>query len=213
MLEEKQCPALYKEMERIRSKGEELMGVVLMSGLNDWKKVLQNGKTPSRFYEHLTRLVETFRSKATPSTRIYLPVLPIEWGSAFPNPMKQFAIGVSGLWDKRKDQVAQEQPGVVVIEKPPTWAKLRGCLGRDGLHPTELGYKVWGTHIAAKMLPTLVDQDGRRLYRAPKTKGARGGMTPRSPSGVSAVVGSISAVAVNPLGQETVDEDEDEGEV
>ena len=94
MLEEKQCPALYKEMERIRSKGEELMGVVLMSGLNDWKKVLQNGKTPSRFYEHLTRLVETFRSKATPSTRIYLPVLPIEWGSAFPNPMKQFAIGV-----------------------------------------------------------------------------------------------------------------------
>ena len=39
------------------------MAVVLMSGLNDWKKVLQNGKTPNKFYEHLTRLVQTFRSK------------------------------------------------------------------------------------------------------------------------------------------------------
>jgi len=40
-----------------------------------------------------------------------------------------------------RGKVAQEQHGVVVIEKPPAWAKLRGCLGRDGLHPTELGYK------------------------------------------------------------------------
>ena len=86
--------------------------------------------------------------------------------------------------------------------------------------------QVWGTHIAAKMLPNLVDQHERRLYHPPTTKGWRhearqGGLTPQSPAssgateGMTAVVGVVvDTVSVNPLGmEEEAEGNEDEGEV
>jgi len=122
--------------------GEEITGIILMCGLNDWKKVLTNGKGPSFFYENLCRIISEIRTRTSPTTRIFLPILPIEWGSGFPNPMKQFAIGVSSMWDVKKEEAALEFPGVFVVPKPPEYIKIKGCIGKDGLHPTALGYKV-----------------------------------------------------------------------
>jgi len=80
--------------------------------------------------------------------------------------MKQFIIGVSHLWDVQKQRCANEMEGVYVINKPPMWmAKVKGVLGRDGIHPTEIGYRHWGNHIASELLPKLRDSHGRRLWR------------------------------------------------
>jgi len=149
-----------------RPPGPRIDVVVLVCGLNDWKRVPLEpaSHTPDKFQRDLARLCDGIHKIVGTRVPIILPALPMQWCMAFPQPLKTVLVSVSNVWDSRKDAIGRKAGNVDFLAAPNVQIPLEQLgrmLGADGVHPNERGYKIWGEHMAEQIL--------KRLYKGKRT--------------------------------------------
>jgi len=82
--------------------------VVVMCGLNDWKRVASGTKSPSQFHADLNALTEALHARLGPQCRVVYPALPLPWTTAFPQPLFSVVLALSNAWDAQKERLARE---------------------------------------------------------------------------------------------------------
>ena len=131
--------------------------VVLMCGLNDWKRSpMQPGtQNPSSFQRDLIQLCETIHEMVGRHVPIVLPGLPLHWCLGFPQPLRSILVSVSNVWDARKALLADQKSYIDFVPVPRFLIpsdEVKNLLAVDGVHPNENGYRIWGDLIAEAIL-------------------------------------------------------------
>jgi len=134
--------------------GVRVDAVVVMCGLNDWKRVLSGEKTPEVFYNDLASLVNALHYHFNPKCRVILPALPLHLTTAFPQPLFSFVLTLAEAWDMQKQRLAGEAVAAVdFVCCPPDFGNKGICV--DGVHPNEDGYAMWAEHISLAIAEKL----------------------------------------------------------
>jgi len=141
--------------------------VVLMCGLNDWKRAPMEPflRSPAHFQRDLKRLCDAIHKIVGHRTPIVLPGLPLKWSLAFPQPLRAILVQVSRLWDARKAALAAESACISFVPAPRYEGgglPLSKLLAPDGVHPNEKGYEIWAEHISAQVLPHFTSDPQQR---------------------------------------------------
>jgi len=147
---------LVKEMEETVGKdSSKVTAVVIMCGLNDYKRLVQEGRMPSSFKEDLRKLIREIKIVVGEQARIVLPALPIDRAPLFKPlfPLNQILYKVAKIWDHQKHLLSGEENEVKFIREPEHYKEDDWAI--DGIHPSEKGYRNWADHIVKKMLPGL----------------------------------------------------------
>ncbi|CEM01818.1 unnamed protein product [Vitrella brassicaformis CCMP3155] len=135
--------------------------VVLICGLNDFKKIITDFRGAKAFRDDLGDLVRAVRQTVGDECEIFLPFLPVEFCGAFRvKPLYYFIMLLMDRWDSQKRAVADSNDygKVDVVGKPPGFlAHVPGLTAPDGVHPSDLGYRAWGEHIG-KYLAAKLEQ-------------------------------------------------------
>jgi lysophospholipase L1-like esterase len=134
---------------------ERVDAVVVMCGLNDWKRVASGTKSPQVFYDDLASLAAALHGKLGPQCRVILPALPLHLTTAFPLPLFSVVVALAEAWDLQKQRLADEAAAAAIgarlpidcVSCPPDLGGAGG-LSTDGIHPNEGGYEIWAEHIA-----------------------------------------------------------------
>ena len=90
-----------------------------------------------------------------PSPQVFLPALPVHWAPGLTEsfPLSLFVPFIAGLWDEQKRALDGDN---VFVGCPSTESMLRlvgarpndpALWAEDGVHPSMLGYRAWGTFI------------------------------------------------------------------
>jgi lysophospholipase L1-like esterase len=82
--------------------------VVVMCGLNDWKRVATGTKFPSAFHADLRTLTAALHGRLGDECRVVLPALPLFWTTAFPQPLFSVVLALANAWDAQKQRLADE---------------------------------------------------------------------------------------------------------
>lgn len=82
--------------------------VVVMCGLNDWKRVASGTKSPSQFHDDLHALTDALHARLGSQCRVVYPALPLPWTTAFPQPLFSVVLTLSNAWDAQKQRLARE---------------------------------------------------------------------------------------------------------
>jgi len=149
--------------------------MILMCGLNDFKRIYL-GKTPYQFYHDLKSLIININQLyGKDNVHIILPALPIHWAIAFPEPLYSLILLLCYKWDDIKNMLSVEckedinsdiyGSKIDFIKVPPRWPSDILC--RDGVHPNERGYRLWGEHIAGEVHKVVMTD---RLSNEPPSK-------------------------------------------
>ena len=156
---------------------EPVAAVVIICGLNDWKRMLVDFRTPAAFRKDLARLIADIRDELGADVRVVLPGMPSVVGAPFLGrhfPLRWFIDQVAAAWDSQKVILASSLDRVEFIEtvsfteidadalELSRGESAEGGVGGggeeerppyapDGLHPNEWGYGMWAEQIVAKV--------------------------------------------------------------
>ena len=164
-------PQVRKEVDKL---GGSVDYLVVITGLNDFKRAYQSlwrgslRRTAAGFRSELTELVTELRGITGEHTKVILPALPCHMAPVFADmwPLRQVLETVCFWYDQQKAALAEASPqrvnfvanvglGTTDLERaeaeefsrPVYWAT-------DGIHPNDVGYKLWGFHIMRAAVPT-----------------------------------------------------------
>ena len=87
---------------------ERVDAIIVMCGLNDWKRVLRGDKSPAQFRCDLELLTTALHDHFGHDCRVVMPALPVHWITAFPEPLRTFVLHLADAWDEQKRQLAIE---------------------------------------------------------------------------------------------------------
>lgn len=158
VLRRKIIPMLQRERER--GTLEDVIGVVLVTGVNDWKR-LSPSRTAGTFRVDLEAFVDDIRANVRPDCKIILPAIPgVRHSPRFHEPLRSIVIFLNELWDAQKLWLARKHPEDVFFVGQPAnaeWGEnpLIYFSTLDRVHPSELGYQVWAERIAKVMQKAL----------------------------------------------------------
>uniref|UniRef100_A0A7S2HKX9 SGNH hydrolase-type esterase domain-containing protein n=2 Tax=Octactis speculum TaxID=3111310 RepID=A0A7S2HKX9_9STRA len=167
MLRSNLVPKIDDYLHRCEEGGERKFdAVIIMCGLNDFKKFFVNGRTPSAFREDLEDLTRLLKARFGNDCRVVLPAIPVQWTTAFPEPMRSFVLQLSTLWDDEKRLFAaasRMHPGKIgavdFISEPSIGEESRSsAMSSDGVHPNSKGYGIWADHIGTNLEGLLAKQ-------------------------------------------------------
>ncbi|GAB5368808.1 hypothetical protein AAMO2058_001351400 [Amorphochlora amoebiformis] len=147
---------LLDEVKTAASDGNpKVSAVVIMCGLNDYKRFVQEGRTASAFKEDLRRLIRSIKDIVGQQARVVLPALPVDRAPLFQSlfPLNMMLFMVAREWDYQKELLSGEEPQVEFITEPTEYQTDDWAV--DGIHPSEKGYTKWADHIISKILPRL----------------------------------------------------------
>lgn len=157
--------ALLNQVKHIPATGTpKVKAVVIMCGLNDYKRLVQEGRLPASFREDLRELITSVKERVGSDVRILLPAIPVDKAPLFQSifPMNQVLYQIADTWDHQKWVLSGEDAGVEFVTKPPKYTAEDWA--SDGVHPSENGYTKWADHIAVKMVQGLLPKvDGKEL--------------------------------------------------
>ena len=98
---------------------EPVAAVVIVCGLNDWKHMLVDFRTPSVFRRDLAQLIAEIRAELGADVRVVLPGLPSVAGAPFLGrhfPLRWCIDQVALAWDRQKILLAESIDGVEFVE-------------------------------------------------------------------------------------------------
>lgn len=164
VMREKLVPAVAQEVRRLRDEGQHIDLVVVVCGLNDFKKAYQSVRaTASNFRNELGEIVAEFQEQTceeglAPCT-VVLPALPVHRAPVFHGiwPFQPMLNSLASLWDEQKRVVAQDGSVLQRVRflrnaEGDEWWSAKQYWAVDGIHPNDAGYRIWGEHIARGIL-------------------------------------------------------------
>jgi lysophospholipase L1-like esterase len=175
-------PVIEEEVE----KGNNPDIVVVLTGSNDLKRIIQSSDAGTRasvrgFRGNLIRLVKEIHG-ISPTTRVILPALPtyrLDTNSILNIfPLSLFLDGMIGFWDAQKKIVADMCSGVMhvdlkfkdvykwYIEESNKENEDPTLIAADGIHPNEKCYGKWGEFVGN----TIVDRVEAAQKRGPSSQ-------------------------------------------
>jgi lysophospholipase L1-like esterase len=203
MLKRKIMPMLKRERaEREEGSGDsaELAAVVLVTGVNDWKR-MSPLRTPSKFRNDLRDFIKSIREEVGQNCHVFLPAIPgVHHAPRFHYPLRSFLIFINDTWDAQKAALARTVENVHFVGNPPeadwTTEPSKFFCTQDRLHPSELGYTRWGERIAAQ-IATATEKGraallNRRLGGNLASSSAAGGTASAAEAAESAITMSSS---------------------
>jgi hypothetical protein len=160
-----------------------------MCGLNDWKRIFRGDKSPDSFHHDLTCLVKELRLRLGPECRVVLPALPLQWTTAFAQPLRYFVLGLSGLWDAQKKKLADE-----TREQALEWQK----------HKQQHHQELQQHQLALSSTATTADQQGQGGKEREERRGEIEGLLVKAhvvlddkPSGAAATTAVAPVIAAS----------------
>jgi len=160
-LVESQLPRLRDEVARARAAGERYDAVIVVLGLNDFKRAYL-GHTAGSFGTELSELVASIQQVAGKQCTVVLPALPVHHAPVFGGmwPLQQLVPMLAGLWDEQKRAIAERLRRVCFVNNADgaEWCEAPRYWAPDGIHPNDEGYRIWGEHIAHALSTSLRNQ-------------------------------------------------------
>eukprot|EP00172_Hildenbrandia_rubra_P002333 Plantae.Rhodophyta-Hildenbrandia_rubra.ctg31103.p1 GENE.Plantae.Rhodophyta-Hildenbrandia_rubra.ctg31103~~Plantae.Rhodophyta-Hildenbrandia_rubra.ctg31103.p1 ORF type:complete len:286 (+),score=43.95 Plantae.Rhodophyta-Hildenbrandia_rubra.ctg31103:257-1114(+) len=141
---------LLPAVRKLKESGEEIAAVVLVCGVNDWKRV-SILRTDYRFAQELVLLIKRLRDIVGKECAIILPAIPgVAEAPRFHDPLRSLLVLLNDRWDSQKERLADTMEKVHYVCNPETWPgdTKRYFSKLDRLHPSEFGYMRWGERIA-----------------------------------------------------------------
>uniref|UniRef100_A0A7S4F7Z2 SGNH hydrolase-type esterase domain-containing protein n=1 Tax=Chrysotila carterae TaxID=13221 RepID=A0A7S4F7Z2_CHRCT len=156
----KLLPTLADEVAALRANGQNVDIVVVVCGLNDFKKAYRSsGNTAGGFCLELGELVREVKLLAGSDCTVVLPALPVHRAPVFDGiwPLQHFLAPLAALWDEQKLITAQRVRRVCFVRNAERdeWWSAKQYWAVDGIHPNDEGYRIWGEHIADGILSHL----------------------------------------------------------
>ena len=178
-------PAFRRVVSRVHEEGGCIDAVVVLCGLNDVKQcclhVQPISHHPAVFGDELEQLLLGIREAAGSQCVLLVPEEPMGDNPRFSRlwPLSACMRGVSALWDYHKQQActraaqAQEtqeaQEGAASTTSggsirhlpmpwgsaPPVLENINDVYCSDGMHPNDLGYRLWGQVMGRALLDHL----------------------------------------------------------
>lgn len=154
MLKRKIVPMLTREKER--GTIGDISAVVLVTGVNDWKRI-SPFRTASKFKEDLQEFIEKTRDQVGEDVKVFLPAIPgVYYSPRFHEPLRSIVTFLNDYWDSQKLQLSRSMKGVYFVGQPPSheWGSnpIQFFSTLDRVHPSELGYQRWAERIAEHMV-------------------------------------------------------------
>lgn len=154
MLKRKILPMLTRERER--GTIGDIWAVVLVTGVNDWKRISPI-RTANKFREDLAEFIEKIREQVGDDCNVFLPAIPgVRHTPRFHEPLRSIVIFLNDYWDSQKLQLSRTMEGVHFVGQPANheWGAnpVQFFSTLDRVHPSELGYHRWAERIAQHMV-------------------------------------------------------------
>lgn len=154
MLKRKIIPMLTRERER--GTIGDISAVVLVTGVNDWKRISPI-RTATKFREDLAEFIQKIRMQVGEDTSVFLPAIPgVHHTPRFHEPLRSILIFLNDYWDSQKAQLSRTMKKVYFVGQPPNheWGTNPNQYFSilDRVHPSELGYERWALRIAEHMV-------------------------------------------------------------
>jgi len=155
-------PAVGAAVTQAQEAGGQIDLVVVICGLNDYKYAYQGaGRTALGFKQTLSDFVAALHHETGVGCTVVLPALPVQHAPVFSGDMpvsvgcRMLLAHVGSRWDAQKEALARSAgriSGRISFvenkdENGENWSAER-YWARDRIHPSNLGYTVWGEHIA-----------------------------------------------------------------
>jgi len=160
-LHSKLLPAVVKEVAAKQESGQHVDIVVVICGLNDFKHAYMSRRnTVSSFRHDLSTFVRAIQEETGVECTIVLPALPVHRAPVFNGiwPLQPMLTKLASWWDQEKEDLAQHVRGVSFVrhaEKDETYSHPM-YWASDGIHPNDLGYRIWGEHIGLSILKEVL---------------------------------------------------------
>ncbi|PXF49281.1 hypothetical protein BWQ96_00855 [Gracilariopsis chorda] len=154
MLKRKIIPMLTRE--RTRGTIGDISAVVLVTGVNDWKRISPL-RTASKFRQDLAEFINKIRQQVGHDCPVFLPAIPgVHHTPRFHEPLRSIVVFLNDYWDSQKVQLSRTMRRVFFVGQPPSheWGTnpVQFFSTLDRVHPSELGYKRWAERIAEHMV-------------------------------------------------------------
>lgn len=172
-------PAVGREVKAAQARGGTVDMVVVVVGLNDFKKAYQSlpmgslRRTAIGFKSELDAFVSALHAETGVHTTVVLPALPLHMAPVFTDvyPLKPLLMQLAHWYDEKKRIIAESSRARCAALQHgglPSAAASRVCFvddgsaegdrwgasiwAKDGIHPNEEGYRIWGEHIARSIV-------------------------------------------------------------
>ena len=154
MLKRKIIPMLTRE--RARGTIGDISAVVLVTGVNDWKRI-SPFRTANKFKEDLAEFINKIREQVGDHVSVFLPAIPgVHHTPRFHDPLRSILIFLNDYWDSQKVQLSRCMKKVYFVGQFPNeeWGTnpVQYFSTLDRVHPSELGYHRWARRIAEHMV-------------------------------------------------------------
>jgi len=164
MIRRELLPSIAAEMRRTMTEEGPLTAIVIMCGLNDFKRIAESGHSSSDFRREVRGLIEDLMKLAGPEgakVPVFLPSTPVEHAPLFKGfsafPAATVVCYLADLFDEQKRLIGEQLRNVHFLRPSSDSEDVLTSqhFGRDGLHPSALGYRVYGTALATQMFERI----------------------------------------------------------
>ena len=195
MLKRKIIPMLTRERER--GTIGDISAVVLVTGVNDWKRISPI-RTANKFRQDLAEFITKIRQQVGENVSVFLPAIPgVHHTPRFHEPLRSILIFLNDYWDSQKVQLSRSMDKVYFVGQPPNheWGNnpLQFFSVLDRVHPSELGYERWARRIAEHMVAAF--EKSKKV--ASDASAAVSSATQKATAAASNVVQKASKVATS----------------